>query len=619
MLRVLALLPAMLLLTFVPQTGTAEPKAQPTVITFGDWPTPRTLDPHLAGDVVSARHVGHLYETLLEYAPFGGQRLQPCLAAEMPAYDRKSLTYTFKLRDDVFFADDECFPEGKGRKLTAADFVFSFKRLAALPDSGGFWVVEGQIAGLDEFREAAFNHATLVEEEDAPSKWVLSKEWWQHLDKEVAGLKAVDARTFTVTLNQHYPQFLQAITLSYGAAVAREAAAKYDLGTHAVGTGPYVLASASDEAVVYKRNPTYRDVKLTDVPEGSGLKPFEGMRLPLTDVLRYEFEPETADAFAAFQRRRYPVTKLDRDEFNQVVERQLTKEGVRGDLVLRKEYRDKGMSLVDYAEPTLHYIAFNMSDKVFGAPAGAKGRALRKAFAMCIDRDEYINRYLNARGTPSDQIVPPGIHGHDKACAQPSQTYDPAGARKLLTDAGFEVKADGENWITSDGATPVTLQVCFRSTAETTKAYAEWLTQCARKVGIELRAELMTFSKFLNTQDEGAGQAYDAGWVMDYPDAQNMLQLLYGPNKSPGINCANYASEEYDRLYEKLAPLSDEDPTEAAQKQKLIIEMSALLERDTPWVLVEYRRIFRLQWTGYAAPPPNSFEFNHQKYAFWTR
>lgn len=619
MLRVAALVLTLLVLTLSPHTGTAEPDSKPTSITFSEWADPRSLDPHVAGDVVSARHIGHVYETLLEYAPFGAQRLQPCLAAAMPTYDHETLTYTFKLRDDVFFADDECFPEGKGRRLTAAHFVFSFKRLAALPDSGGYWVLEGQIAGLDEFRETAFQHARIIEHEAAPSERMLSKEWWKHLDTDVAGLKALDARTFTVTLNRHYPQFLQAITLHYGAVVAREAAEKYDLGAHAVGTGPYLLASASDEAVVYKRNPKYRDIKLTDVPEGSPLKPLEGMRLPLTDELRYQFVPESADAFAAFTERRFPFTRLDRNEFNSVVVREATKEGVLGELVLRKEYRDKGIQLVDYAEPSLHYIAFNMNDKVFGSPAGNKGTALRKAFAMCIDRDHYINRLLNARGTPANQLVPPGILGHDAACAQPGQTYDPAGARKLLAEAGFDVKADGENWITRDGDTPVKLRISFRSTAETTKVYAEWLKESARKVGIELHADLMTFSDFLQSQDEGKGQAYDAGWVMDYPDAQNTMQLLYGPNKSPGINCACYASEEYDRLYDKLAPLFDEDPAEAAQKQKLIVEMSALLECDTPWVLMEYRRSFSLQWNGYAAPPPNSFEYNHQKYAFWKR
>lgn len=593
----------------------AEPAAAESSITFDESGLPRSLDPHRAGDVVSSRHVGHVYETLLEYAPFGKPRLQPCLAAQMPTYDRATRTYAFKLRDDVYFADDECFPDGKGRKVTAADFVFSFKRLAALPDSGGFWVIEGQIAELDEFRNDAFK----LVHEDKSDEWVLSKEWWKHIDKDVSGLKAVDDLTFTITLNQHYPQFLQAITLSYGAVVAREAAETLNLYTQPVGTGPYVLASRTEELLVYKRNPKYRDAKLSGVPADSALKPFEGRRLPLTDELRYEIVRESAESFNAFIQRRYPVIGLEKERFNEVIDAKAMREGLRGDSLLKKAWRDEGMHLLDYAEPTLHYIAFNMNDKTFGAPAGDKGRALRRAFAMCVDRIDYIEQHLNGRGTPADQMLPPGVLGHDKACALPSQTHDPEGGRKLLKDAGFDVKSDGEDWITSIAGKQVELTICFRSTADGTRDYGNWLMASARKVGISVKAELLTFSEFLKKQDEGGGQAYDAGWVMDYPDSQNMLQLLYGPYRPPGINSASYQSAEYDALYEQMAALSDEDPAECKRKLELVAKLHEQIETDTPWVFMEFRRILTVYWDGYATTPPNPFNYASRKYVYWTR
>jgi ABC-type oligopeptide transport system substrate-binding subunit len=127
----------------------------------------------------------------------------------------------------------------------------------------------------------------------------------------------------------------------------------------------------------------------------------------------------------------------------------------------------------------------------------------------------------------------------------------------------------------------------------------------------------MTFSEFLRTQDEGKSQAYDAGWVMDYPDAQNMLQLLYGPYKPPGINSAAYASPEYDRLYEQMAKLDDNVPDELDRKLDLIREMHDILDRDVPWVLMEFRVIYALYHQWYIpSHEPNPFAYTYLKFSY---
>jgi ABC-type transport system substrate-binding protein len=141
---------------------------------------PRSMDPHKAGDVVSSRHCGMTYECLFQYHYLDRPaKLIPALAAKMPVYDPATLSYTVELRDDVYFQDDRCFhadaqgkgyrdsdegegkqdERGKGRKLVAEDIAYSFKRLAALPDSGGFWVIEGQIKGLDDFRNESLKRS----------------------------------------------------------------------------------------------------------------------------------------------------------------------------------------------------------------------------------------------------------------------------------------------------------------------------------------------------------------------------------------------------------------------------------------------------------------------------
>jgi ABC-type transport system substrate-binding protein len=156
----------------------------------------------------------------------------------------------------------------------------------------------------------------------------------------------------------------------------------------------------------------------------------------------------------------------------------------------------------------------------------------------------------------------------------------------------------------------------FRSTTDATKQTAIFMKDSARKVGIKLETELLTFPEFLRRQDEGTGQAYDAGWVMDYPDAQNMLQLLYGPLKPPGINSAAYDSEIYNTLYEGLVPLNDSVPEQLDEKIDVIRQMHTQLEKDTPWALFEFRVIYKLYHSWHLPPKPNPFAYTYIKFEY---
>lgn len=566
---------------------------------------PRSLDPHRAGDVISTRQCMHAYECLLEYDAFTPGALRPCLAEGMPVYDREKLTYTFKLRNDIRFADAPCFKDGKGRKVTAADVVFSFKRLAALPDSGGYWVVERQVAGLDEFRVAALEAA-----QESQTAWL------KCLDSAVEGLRAIDERTISIRLLQPYAQFLHAITLPYGVVLPHEAAHEYEFTRQPVGTGPFVLKEYTASGLTWARNPNYRDVSLTAVPADSPLKAYEGRRLPLADELRYEIFADDQVVTKQFLEGKLVQMGLNRDDFAHFIDREAMKNGATGDDLLKEEWRKRAIRVVDYTEPTIHYISFNMNDAVVGTKAGGKGRAIRQAMSLAFDRNAYIEKHLSGRGTPANRLIPPGTPGHAEASELGNQKYDPAAGRKLLTEAGFELHEKNGAWTVTDADTgkQVIVRVLLRSTSDTTKEYAAWLVKTMATVGIAVECELMTFGEFLDRQDEGSGQAYDAGWVMDYPDAQNMLQLLYGPNKSPGINNAAFDNAEYNKRYEELARLDDSVPAERKRKGELIGEMHELLDRETPWITVDFRRIIRLQQGNFMCAPPAPFGYTNTKY-----
>lgn len=636
--RLFAFLPALLVTTGWLALTTATPgcggqAADETrdaglVLNWTESADPRSIDPHKAGDVVSSGQCGMVYECLYQYDYLARPaKLIPCLAESDPEYDPDTLTYTFTLRDDVYFQDDRCFhpdaagkyfedesatqraEKAPGRKLTARDIEYSFKRLAALPDSGGFWVIEGKIAGLDAWREQAVKLKT--------DDWKTDGDWFEFFDTAVEGLKVLDDRRISVTLREPYPQFLYAITLSYGAAVPREAAEYYgdQFTRNPVGTGPYMLDHWWEQKeIVWVRNPKFREEKFpsSDKPEDELWKPLMGKRLPLCDTVVFRIIKESQPAFLEFLAGNIAASGMDKDQFTQAMTPQSE---------LTDEYKQKGIRLRSYAEPTIHYISFNMNDPFVGTPAGEKGRAIRRAMAHALNRDDYIRRMQNGRGEKAGQLVPPGMVGHFDDYYMPSQRYDLEKARQVLRDAGFEVTGSGDDWTTVDPATgkQVTVNVLHRSTRDSTKDYAVFLNNMGRRIGIKVENELMTFPEFLARQDEGTGQAYDAGWVMDYPDAQNMMQLLYGPNKPPGINSASYASEEYDRLYKEMSVLDQEVPEQQKRKIELIRQMNEVLDRDVPWVLVEFRKIFSLyhQWFYPAKwDEPNAFAYTYFKFFY---
>ncbi|MBP9890459.1 MAG: hypothetical protein KBG84_01030 [Planctomycetes bacterium] len=581
------------------------PQAQEATrtLTLAEAQDPGTLDPHLAGDVVSSRHVMLVYESLLEFDPFDHTRLRPCLAAEMPAYDADNLTYTFKLREDTFFADDACFPGGKGRKITAADFVYSFKRLAALPQLSNYWVIDGAIAGLDEFRTKAHR--------------LKGDAWRKHLSTEVSGLRMPDERTLVIKLVRPLPQFLYIATMGYLAALSHEACDAYGdaLGKHPVGTGPYVLKEWKPAAhLIYERNPAYRDVRLRDVPSGSSLKALEGARLPLSDRIRFEVQDNDKQSFERFLSGEFSRIGLSRDQRKQLFDEKSVAAGVKSDELLKAEYRAKGIKLLINDEPVFDYISFNMTDEVVGAKAGAKGKAIRKALALCVDRDALVRDHKGGMGAPATALIPPGVPGHEDSFLL-GQRLDTQSARELLRKAGFRVEKRLTKWrALNDAGEQVSVNLLLRSANDDARAYAQFIAQCAEQVGLKVVCEFLSFREFLERQDEGKGQAFDCGWAMDYPDAQNVTQLLYGPHKPPGINASAFGNADYDKCYEELALLSDQVEAQRKRKLELIRRMSEIVEEESPWVLLSWHATVQVCRSSLRAPPPCSFSYTQLKY-----
>ncbi|HLP34873.1 MAG TPA: ABC transporter substrate-binding protein, partial [Amoebophilaceae bacterium] len=204
------------------------------------------MDPAMSMDAYVPFLLGNVYEGLLEYH-YLERPLQPMpnLAAAMPTVSPDGCIYTITLQKGVFFHDDPCFPNGKGREVVAEDVVYSFKRLA------------NQSLKLVHFMRLA----RLIEG---------FEDLHQHLNRhpndysfQLSGVKAIDRYTVQFTLTEPFPLFPNYLAMPFASVVAKEAVDCYGkkFKYHPVGTGPFVLPYFDPNAsqLVFAKNNRFRD------------------------------------------------------------------------------------------------------------------------------------------------------------------------------------------------------------------------------------------------------------------------------------------------------------------------------------------------------------------------
>jgi len=606
-----------------PKPDAENAKPMPVVVRRELSARPKSLDPHLSTDVVSSAQVGMAYEQLFEYDYFARPiRVVPCLAASMPTVSEDGLTWTIKIREGVKFQDDACFPGGKGRDMTASDVVWSFKRLAAHPRTTGYWVFEGKLAGLDEFRETA---QTLVEKSGELRPSEVERVIAKAADLPVEGLKAVNDTTLSFTLTAPYPQLIYILCMHYAAVVPHEAVRHYTdtFASHPVGTGPFVLAGGTIPAeptiITWERSPSYRDVRYpaprgpvkigdTLVPE-SVFAPHVGKRLPLADRVVTAVLPD--GSWVPFVHGQFDVFAPTTPELQIAI-------GVDGKPT--DFMTDRGMSFDLYERPSIEYISFNMSDPVLGTAGGDKAKAIRKALSLSIDRAEYVKTHLGGRGTPAVSWVPLSFADHDPQYASPWTSFDPAKGREILKAAGYSVETfdGGKTWTAKDAnGEQASVTILVRGMTLTSKDVSRFLEVAGRRVGVLVSPLRLEFREFLKRKYSGRGQSYNAGWVLDYPDSQNIFQLfIESEAKENGLNSSRWRSTAATKVYEELALLDSTNPQVRSDKRALATKFMKLMDEDCPATPMYFQRTAVLRHSWVLPIVPNDFNYSLQKYAY---
>lgn len=508
----------------------------------------KSMDPAHGGDYYSNIQITRAYETLLQYSylkrPY---TIEPNLAEAMPSVSKDGRTYTFKIRKGVRFQDDECFNGGIGRELTAEDFIYSFKRL-------------------------------LDPKEGSDLRWVL--------DGKVKSLKALDANTLVIELNQRNDSFIHGLTMPGTAVVPREAVEKYgqDFNLHPVGTGPFKLERILSNQVVWVKNPTYRDVRVPQGLEGAG------NRIPMIDKIIDDIIVEDQPAWLNFMQSNHDyMLKIPKDNVNRIWG---------ADHKPTKELTDKKINVEAVPGMNFTYVAFNMEDSAVG---GDKNRYLRQAMSLAYDEAPVIDKFYLGLATRAEFLIPPGIAGFDPAYRNPVRAYNLIKAREILAANGH---ADGKG----------IPELTYESTSDTTnRQIAEYFQRSMAQLGVKVNLNFSTWAELLSKIRKKNVQMFGIQWLYDYPDAENGLQLLYSKNESPGSNEANYKNQKYDQLYLKAAPLSDFGK-DGPERRKLIESMRKKFEEDVPWIFGVHKMETRLSHDWVKNFKVHAFEHQIDKY-----
>jgi oligopeptide transport system substrate-binding protein len=378
---------------FLVSCGTDEKHGEKHVVfSYNEGNGITSLDPAAASNFENIQGVNQLFNGLVQMDD--NLTVEPAIARKF-GVSNDGLEYTFNLRGDVLFHDNACFKDGKGRKVVASDFVFSFNRL------------------YDAKVSRALSDVEIID--NTPGK----------------GFLAVNDSTLKIFLKRPFGAFLNILTMKYFSVLPHEAVEMYkeDFRKNPVGTGPFVMKLWEEGTkLIMHKNPNYFESDAA------------GMRLPYVDGVSVSFIKERESAFMELLNGKLDMIS-GADAFN--VNEVLTKSGTLNEAYASKFNLQRGPFLkTDYVgiliDPEI--------DIVKKSPV--KLKAIRQAMNYAFDREKMARFLLNNIGKPATAgFIPPGLKSFDESKVK-GYSYNPDKVRDLLKEAGYP---NGE------GLPPITL------------------------------------------------------------------------------------------------------------------------------------------------------------------
>ncbi len=518
----------------------------------------RSLYPQNITEVVGHRITNQIYEGLVTLNQ-ADLSIKPCLAHSWEILDSAKL-FVFHLRTDVFFQDDACFENNKGRRFTGKDVAYCLNRLCS-PDvsNQGFWLFQDIVKGANFYHDS------------------LSVEGRQN--SNVDGIKIINDSTISIALNKPFASFLFRLAMPFTAIFPREAVDRYgaDMRENTVGTGPFRLKKVlPDVGVFLVRNENYwgRDSL--------------GNQLPYLDGVKISFIKEEKVEMLEFKKQNIELKyKLPMDMVNEIIDSS-------GEL--REGY--KQFELQKVRELSSQYYGFLTVDELM------KNVHVRRAFNYAIDRDKLVNYTLKGEGVANFYgIVPMGIPGFDHSQLK-GYKFDPAQAQKEMALAGFP---------NGKGFPKITLQI--NSGGGRNEKVAEAVTTMLRDhLNVDVTIAQSLWAQHTENLESAKYQFWRLAWIADYPDAENFLNLFYGRHVPPKltekayINSFRFKNATYDKLFEEA--LATEDFVKRSEKY---IQLDQILIDEAPVLFLFYTQNKRLLQPYVRNLPANGMEYRNYR------
>ena len=506
-------------------------------------PNPETLDPALNAAVDGGNTLITIEEPLLIIDE--NNEVKPGQAESYEVSD-DGLTWTFHMRDGLKWSD--------GSDLTAADFEYSFKRLAS-PDTAAPYA-ETVVGMIDGYQDAIGNP-----DEDGNTT---TDPDWDALNVHASE----DGKTLTVQLS--YPcsyfdklaSFVATSPVQQATVEANGDAWCTEPDTY-VCNGPYMITEwTPSERIVLSKNPYY-------------VGGWDSSKI-VSDTITLLLLEDSSASYAAYNSG----------------EAQLVKDVPTDEIPSLTRAEDGGDFYLDEIMGT-YYISLNDQEEPF------TDVRVRKALSLAIDRDYVANTIMQGIYTPATALVGPGIvdeNGYFMDNANGGEPYisddyeaNLEEAKSLLAEAGYP---DGEGFPT------ITYSA---NDAGYHIPVAEYLQQAWGELGITMNIDKVEWSSFIPMRRAGDYDISRNGWSMDYNDPSNMLELFTTNN---GNNDGKYANSEFDQVIE------DSRVADKTTHFEKLHEAEDILMNDAACIPVAYYNDFWLQ-------SPSLKGTWHSPYGYW--
>jgi len=546
------------------------------------------FDPVATSDLNTAAIEQQLFEALLTYDYLARPvRLIPRLAATMPVVTDQGKTWVFTLKKGVYFCPDPVF-KGQLREATAQDVVYTIMRFMDPKNRSPYkFLVDGKIIGLDELGDEA------------------RKSGHFNYNASIAGLEVLDRYTLKIRLKTTDYNFSHAMAQPMYGIVAREVIESYagDTASHPVGTGPYRLGRWIRSSLIeLEKNPNFRH-EVWDF--GSGSDPKLG-----SDPKN---NPDPADARVIAQMKGKTIPQIDRIDIQVIEESQsawlsfgkgeLDMIGLAGQFApmaltgdrLKPALIQRGIRLDRLIDPSIAYYFINQQDPVLGGMSRER-IALRRAIFMAQNDEEMIRVIHKGQAFRNAYPIPDGVEGSDPNYRS-VLNYNPREANHLLDQMGYAKGPDGYRRL-PDGK-PLSVRYTT-SLSSQDRELDEMMKKSLDRLSIHFESEKLKFPEIIKAERQCRVQMRLSGWIADYPDGDNFMQLWYGPHIHEN-NGSCYQDPVWDRLYEKTLTMPA-----SLQRDTIYRQLARLLELNgvTKVSTSHIRNVLSQPWLlGYKAHP----------------